>query len=55
MKHMTELVFILECNGPMAGLGADSIGKVACSVRAARLLSAEWKHLIDEDVQKRGR
>ena len=36
-------------------LNYEVISEAVCSVRAARPLSADWKHRIDEDVQRRGR
>ena len=44
-----------KCDEVGTALNYEVIGEAVCSVRAARPLSADWKHRIDEDVQRRGR
>lgn len=44
-----------KCDEAGTALNYEVISEAVCSVRAARALSADWKHRIDEDVQKRGR
>ena len=44
-----------KCDEEGTALNYEVISEAVCSVRAARPLSADWKHRIDEDVQKRGR
>ena len=44
-----------KCDEVGTALNYEVIGEAECSVRAARPLSADWKHRIDEDVQRRGR
>ena len=44
-----------KCDKVGTALNYEVIGEAVCSVRSARPLSADWKHRIDEDVQRRGR
>ena len=44
-----------KCDEAGTALNYEVISEAVCSVRAARPLSADWKHRIDEDVQRRGR
>jgi len=44
-----------KCDEAGTALNYEVISEAVCSVRAARSLSADWKHRIDEDVQRRGR
>ena len=44
-----------KCDEAGTALNNEGISEAVCSVRAARALRADWKHRIDEDVQKRGR
>ena len=39
-----------KCDEAGTALNYEVIGEAVCSVRAARPLSADWKHRIDEDV-----
>lgn len=66
---MTELVFILDRSGSMAGLEKDTIGgfnamiekqkreagEAVCCVRANQTLAADWKRRVERDVEERGR
>ena len=44
-----------KCDEKGTALNYEVISEAACSVRACRPLSADWKKRIDEDVQKRGK
>ena len=44
-----------KCDEAGTALNYEVISEAVCSVRAARPRSADWKHRIDEDVQRRGR
>ena len=33
----------------------EAVSEVVCNVRASRPMTAEWKHSVEEDYQKRGR
>ena len=44
-----------KCDREGTALNYEVISEAVCSVRAARTVSADWKHRIDEDVKRRGR
>lgn len=33
----------------------EAVSEAVCNIRASRPMSAEWKEIIDEDYQKRGK
>ena len=44
-----------KCDEEGTALNYEVISEAACSVRACKPLSADWKKRIDEDVKKRGK
>ena len=44
-----------KCDEAGTALIYEVIGEAVCTVRASRLLGADWKKRIDEDAQKRGK
>lgn len=44
-----------KCDEAGTALNYEVISETVCSVRATKPISADWKHRIDADVQKRGK